>query len=737
MLVACSGSTTSRRNTAIEIDAATGRISLTLASPMGGAPVEVEGLVPRLRANGRWVSPGDYPSHSTRSASAEADASSAAITLRLEGASSLPDLEVSLRVDDEADAVLARLTARNATSRVASIEGFELGIRPGEGGWVRLGDDATASTQWIQGQNSWSFVGTVRVTPGPTGADAAGRIVPDEKLFQIGNNTLTDGQAIELLLRGRDAIPLSWWNTVLQAPTGEGALLAGAVTAERFKTAVLAGHDPTIAATLPATARHAFTALRIVSGVTGDHVPLDVGAEISSEELVLAARETGLEALATHAALAGARATVLPRSTTAPVPRLGWSSWSDFFTSISEESFVAQARFVAERLAPLGYQVVQLDDGYQEGWGDWRMNAKFPSGHSGVAARIRELGLVPGIWIAPFLVDDDLPLVSEHPDWFVTHADGAPVIYSSPFFGYSRRVIDVTNPGAADFVRSNLARIRDAGFGLVKADFLFGASFEGRHFDERVTGLEAYRRGLALLRDTLGPDVTIIGIAGPWLATAGAVDYYRQSNDVELSGLGPQWPFFESAALGTAARAHVHDVFFRADPDHVIVEPPLSLDEARAVATYVALSGGLWFAGDDLARLPAERLALLTRAEILDIVAEGRAATPLDLLDSAATRAYVAPLAPYLARLLGVASLSEIATPSIWRLERRDGSTVLAIFNWSDDRASRTLSRTQLGLDDRSYAARDLWLGAEATLTDALVLDQPRHSVTLLALEPS
>ncbi len=730
-LAACSGSGGSPHGDGIEVDEVAGRIAIALATPSADAIIDLDGLVPRLHVDGRWTSPSDYPRHWQERGSPDAST----VTLCFAGSTSLPDLAIALHDRRETNAVTARLTAHNATEHVVDIEGFELGVRPGEGGSVRIGDDATRATQWIQGQNSWSFVGTVKVAPGPTGADAGGRVVPDEELLQIGNNTLTDGQAIELLLRGRDAIPLSWWNTVLAAPAGEGALLAGATTAERFKTAVLAGHDPDVAARLGPARLGAFTALRIVCGVTGDHVPLAPGAEVQSEELVLAARDSGLDALATHARLAAESMQLPARSSDTAIPRLGWSSWSDFFTTISEESFVAQARFIAEHLAPSGYRVVQLDDGYQQAWGDWRMNAKFPSGYAGVATRIRELGLIPGIWIAPFLVDEGLPLVAEHPDWFVTHPDGTPIVYASPFFGYSRRVIDVTHPDAADFVSSNLARIRDAGFGLVKADFLFGASYEGRHFDATVTGLEAYRRGLALVRAALGPDVTLIGIAGPWLATAGAVDYYRQSNDVELSGLGPAWPFFESAALGTSARAHAHGVFFRADPDHVIVEAPLTLDEARAVATYVALSGGLWFAGDDLTKLPTERLTLLTNPQILEIVTASRAATPVDLLDAAATKGYVAPIAPYLARLLHVTSLSEIAPPSIWRLARDDGSIVLAIFNWSDERAARTFTRAQLGLDHRAYTARDLWLATRAPLSEALALDQPRHSVTLLVLD--
>ncbi|MBK7974178.1 MAG: alpha-galactosidase [Deltaproteobacteria bacterium] len=717
----------------MRLDEPNGRISIVLPRSPDGTPIEARALVPRLHVDGRWLGPDGYPEHlTTRGTSADG---APEWTLTFAGAAGAPDLVTTLRATDDRRGVVTRLVARNRTGTTVTIEGFELGARPGDGGWVRIGGDPATSTMWIQGQSSWSFAGTVTVNPGQTGADAAGRIVPDDELFQLNNNTATEAQTLETLLRGRDGIPLSWWNVAIEAPARGGALLAGALTAERFKTSVLAGFDPALGAGLPAEATGAFTALRLVSGVTGDHVPLAPGSALESEELVLASYPSGLEALAAHAALASERMEVLPRSDTTPKIRLGWSSWSDFYAAIDEPSLLGEARFMAEHLALLGYQAVQLDDGYQTAWGDWRMNEKFPSGYEGVAKQIRDLGLVPGIWIAPFLVDDALPIVAQHPDWFVTRDDGSPVIYGSALFGFSRRVIDVTHPAAAEFVRSNLARIRDAGFGLVKADFLFGASYEGRHFDASATGLDAYRRGLRLIRETLGPDVTIIGIAGPWLASAGALDYYRQSNDVELQFPGPSWPFYEAEALGTSARSHTHERFFRSDPDHVIVEPALNFDEARAVASYVALSGGLWFAGDALTRLPHERLALLTHPDLLAIVQEGRAATPLDLLDAAASKAYTAPIQLYLARLVGVDALSQIETPSLWKLDRPGGTIVLGIFNWEDVRRARAWSRTELTLDDRAYAVREVFGGVESTLPAAgLSLDQPPHSVTLLEL---
>jgi alpha-galactosidase len=37
----------------------------------------------------------------------------------------------------------------------------------------------------------------------------------------------------------------------------------------------------------------------------------------------------------------------------------------------------------------------------------------------GIARKIHELGFKAGIWLAPFLVNENLPLAKEHPDWFL------------------------------------------------------------------------------------------------------------------------------------------------------------------------------------------------------------------------------------------------------------------------------------------------------------------------------
>lgn len=125
-----------------------------------------------------------------------------------------------------------------------------------------------------------------------------------------------------------------------------------------------------------------------------------------------------------------------------------------------------------------------MTTGHEVGWGDWRANGKFPSGIDGVARAVKGMGLRPGIWIAPFLVDEGLPLVQQHPDWFLRDPQGNPIVFTLPREPPPRkRPLDLTHPDAEAFARANLVALRAAGIEVFKTDFLFAAGYEGLHHD--------------------------------------------------------------------------------------------------------------------------------------------------------------------------------------------------------------------------------------------------------------
>ena len=84
---------------------------------------------------------------------------------------------------------------------------------------------------------------------------------------------------------------------------------------------------------------------------------------------------------------------------------VGWLSWYHHGPWIEREELLAHARLLAgEEYRGLGYRLIQLDDGWQDAYGDWQPNTKFPGGICALSRDLGQLGQTTGLWTAPFLV---------------------------------------------------------------------------------------------------------------------------------------------------------------------------------------------------------------------------------------------------------------------------------------------------------------------------------------------
>ena len=113
-----------------------------------------------------------------------------------------------------------------------------------------------------------------------------------------------------------------------------------------------------------------------------------------------------------------------------------------------------------------------------------------------------------------------------HPDWLVGGA-----VAAERHWGQEIRVLDVTHPQAAEHLVGVYAALRDRGFTFHKIDFVYGGAMAGRRFED-VTPIEAYRRGLSLVREGVGEDAVVLGCGAPLLPSIGLVDAMRISPDV-------------------------------------------------------------------------------------------------------------------------------------------------------------------------------------------------------------
>jgi alpha-galactosidase len=120
------------------------------------------------------------------------------------------------------------------------------------------------------------------------------------------------------------------------------------------------------------------------------------------------------------------------------------------------------------------------------------------------------------------------------------------------------------------------------------------------------------------LREVVG-DRFILGCGAPLLPSVGIVDGMRIGSDVAAywgDEGNSDGPALRNATRATLARGWLHGRWWANDPDCVILrasDTQLSRAEVEAWAAVVALSGGMLFVGDDVSRVEAERLALLSR----------------------------------------------------------------------------------------------------------------------------
>ena len=282
----------------------------------------------------------------------------------------------------------------------------------------------------------------------------------------------------------------------------------------------------------------------------------------------------------------------------------GWCSWYELGSAVTEADVVANLDFCATHFDRRFFRYIQLDDGYQRAAGDWETNAKFPGGHRWLTDRIHAQGLLAGLWVAPFAAAERSGLPAAHAAWLQRGPDGAPLVVDTrDDWGGRVYALDGAHPDARQWLHDLARRIvRDWGYDYLKVDFLHWATAGAAHYGG-LTHAEAYRGGLAALRDGLGTEAFLLGCGAPLQHAAGLVDGMRIGEDV-----GAGWGAIQDPARAAGLRSFYHRALWLNDVDCLVARPPLTLDEARVWASVVAASGGVTMLSDNLPKLPADRL---------------------------------------------------------------------------------------------------------------------------------
>jgi alpha-galactosidase len=681
----------------IQIDPADGAYKVGIA----GANAFVLHAGVAARVNGHWLQSKDYPKHATAESTVSDDMGTAhewAVTFS--GLAGQPDLVYRLRAYSDKPFADIQVLVRNTTGHSVNVES----IRP----VAALGNSIL------------NLNGTP--TDDRILSDSFSEDRPNITIHDLGDDDMYRGVGSQLVYNRQS----------------HESFFAGALTSDRFLTILRIHLDKNSSTKQIAAYEVDSTGTTemetdewgsLHGGRAEDEItlqtPLEPDAELASEKLLLSVDADYHHQLDTYGALI--RQLHHPR-VSAPTP-MGWWSWTAYYFGLNSGTALTNAQWESQHLKSLGYDFFHIDEGYQFARGEYSTpNATlFPNGLAGMEQKVTNLGLVPGIWTAPFEVSVRSWVYQNHPDWLVHNAKGEPIHigwvtdHNDPLY-----VLDNTNPGAQEYLRKTYQTlVRDWGIRYIKMDFMDDTAIEGNYYRPNTSALQAQRIGLGIIRETVGNGVLLDKDGSVMLNPVGFVDFGRISQDT-----GHTFEASSEAVSGIAARYFMNRNYFVADPDAFSVSrqtvddqswhnstKPLSQDEAEVSIALAAVSGGMYEIGDDLPTLGSEpdRLALVQNQDLIDMARLGHSSATLDLMSY----------------------LPEDRQPSIFFLKESSRQNILTIFNWTDVARMHTVTLASLGMDATgSYTVADVFDKKRSLIsaTKPLVVSQPPHSVRVLKI---
>ncbi|HSO86333.1 MAG TPA: glycoside hydrolase family 36 protein [Draconibacterium sp.] len=331
----------------------------------------------------------------------------------------------------------------------------------------------------------------------------------------------------------------------------------------------------------------------------------------------------------------------------------GWCNWFYTHDYFDENEILMNAEFAAKYLKPYGMEYIQIDEGFQRMHGEWEGNSRFPDGLKSFAGKIKEVGLKPGIWIAPFVISENTWVHKTHTEWLLKNPDGS-LKRIGPWPGEDtdwyktespkRYCLDITHPAAEQWFTSLIDTIANMwGFEMIKIDFVAWTVFSAHHFyDPQASPAEVYQKAMAIIHRVAGDKCHILD-CGPGQVSVGSIHSMRVEYDQNYGYFPEVWKqFFEGTSSSAGAlgkRYFYHNRAWTNDIDHICIDL-VSNSQAEAIASLIALSGGNTISGDRLTGLDATKISILQKV----FPSSGISARPVNLLDADPQTAFAVQL---------------------------------------------------------------------------------------------
>lgn len=324
----------------------------------------------------------------------------------------------------------------------------------------------------------------------------------------------------------------------------------------------------------------------------------------------------------------------------------GWCSWYYYGPNIEEKIILDNVEIIKRNDIP--FEAIVIDDGWQINYGDWEANNRFPGGMKKLADCIKDAGLIPGIWVAPFLFHKNSTEYIKHPEWFIKEGD-------------DKIFIDYSNEGAQKYLYDLFYKLTAIwGYRYIKIDFISVKLALDGYKINRFNALKNMQKAYEIIKKAITQDTYLLGCSSPLGALSGNVDSIRCGVDIlEL------WSSLKDVAQQISKRLYINH-YATVDPDCLLIRTKekhevncyrlcvRDKEEIRTFVTFISVCGGTYMNSDNLALLDKEDFNMLK---------------------------YLFPLNEKPCKVL---DLYERAVPSLYKYDTGSNMQMYAVINWND-----------------------------------------------------
>jgi alpha-galactosidase len=203
-----------------------------------------------------------------------------------------------------------------------------------------------------------------------------------------------------------------------------------------------------------------FGLVRLMSGINPDGFcwHLAAGEKFAAPEAVLTFSDQGYNGMS-HNLHRFVHDHIIPPAWRGRERPILANSWEAYYFNFNQSKLLR----LAKQAASLGIELLVLDDGWfgkrnddRSGLGDYNINTrKLPSGLSGLATKINNMGLQFGLWFEPEMISPDSDLYRAHPEYAVQ------VPGRDPSLGRHQLVLDLCQPEVRDYIVESVGKILD------------------------------------------------------------------------------------------------------------------------------------------------------------------------------------------------------------------------------------------------------------------------------------